>query len=310
MKFSEWLDENKIRTVLTDASGVLYNDQGLVNNIAKTIAGLQKRGPVVVVTNNSTDSPDIISKRFLQGGLNLEPECIYSSGHGLSWNAELRAQVQGKTVYVMGDEDCYFYFFEAGVKAVIHNPNEAEVWVLMSSLQGRTAAEVMKLTEAFNHNPPQAVICCNPDWYVRGQWPCTLYPVMGYFAQALQGLCWPSHQNYSHFFLQNPWPIVQNAPEPLFFWYGKPFGQFALDLDSQFQKQFKTVLNDQCVFIDDNPFNVATLVNTLGVQGVVVTETGLYRHYKTEFDKAYGGTEVFKRLGYIEALNGDLNFNV
>ena len=162
------LKEKQFHCLLVDATGVLYSDAGPIPGIQDVITKCQKTMPVFVVTNNSNNYIDDISRRLMKQGIMIEEDHIISSGFGLSLNKEIYQVIEGKKVFVFGKEKSFPYVKKAAPSEIVSDPNQAEVIVFTSSLKVGNESLKERVIQAVKSNPNIIMVCSNPDRFVRG----------------------------------------------------------------------------------------------------------------------------------------------
>lgn len=235
---------------LVDATGVLYNDEGPITGIQKTIQTLQKQGPVIIVTNNSSYYLTYIAKRLQDYDISIPQSHIISSGQGLQKDPQIQPLITHKKCFIYGGPNSYQYIEDAGGHPTETIEN-AQCIVLTSSLKenNQTIYNLVK-NHLLNH-PKLPVICCNPDTHVVGK-NNTLIPVIGYYAKKLEAAC-----------------------KRNFLWIGKPYLNFATLVKNHIKSTFGYDLGEHTVFFDDNPENCLAFETQLGIKSCLIKQTGL-----------------------------------
>jgi len=107
------------RAVFFDAFGVLKNHEGLISGIEGTFRYLEKKGiPYYVLTNDSSRSPEALSKWYQNKGLeSITTDKILSSGM-LAMEFFKTKLNNGNAVAYLGTEDSAHYIETAGLKTV------------------------------------------------------------------------------------------------------------------------------------------------------------------------------------------------
>ncbi|RAP34270.1 hypothetical protein DID77_01515 [Candidatus Marinamargulisbacteria bacterium SCGC AG-439-L15] len=248
-----------IDTVLVDASGVLYTDEGPVSGVPETIQRCRDLGKeVFLVTNNTSLNPDQIYRYLKKQGLDIERDHLLSSGLGLSLDPSLRAMIDRRAVYVYGWEGSKWYVEQAGGR-IVSDPENADLIAILASYDEENDKEVSRLSTIIR-DKDLPVICGNPDQYVMGV--NGLIPVCGYYATA-----------------------IEKAIQRDIIWMGKPYVQFSKVVET-FLKSFQVELSEKVWFFDDNRENVDVMAETLGVSGCVVG-TGLSAYKDLSEDATY-----------------------
>ena len=244
---------------LIDASGVLYTDEGVVLGAKDAIQKLQALNKsVFLVTNNTSLSPSGIQKYLAAKSIFLPEEDILSSGLGLRWDKEANSLIYGKRCYVYGWDGSRFYVEYAGGLCV-DDIQEAEVVVVLASLDTDNKEEVSKIVSFLNDNPEASVICGNPDRYVMGL--NGLFPVCGFYAEKI------NHR------------IHQEVH-----WIGKPHDNFSEGLKRYLKNERELDLDKKnACFFDDNLENVISLSAVLSISGALITDTGLFSDPSLQF---------------------------
>lgn len=243
-------------TFLIDASGVIYNEDGVIDTAPDCISFLQSIGNVFLVTNNSYMNPGIIEGHLNSKGIDLPKSNIISSGHGLKEDHSINQIIKNKKVYIFGRETSYEYVENADCK-IIFNINNAEAIILTTSLREDTNEEYQKIKSFCLDNPKIPVICCNPDLYVKGIGN-SLIKVIGYYGRQLE--------------------IDLNRQLA---WIGKPYKNFSNIVKDRLEEK-NIAVDKHILFFDDNYLNVIALQRDIGISGCLVKDTGLSLHLDSE----------------------------
>ncbi len=244
---------SQISLFLVDASGVLYNDDGVIPGAIEAIAKMQKQAPVFLVTNNSSHHIQLISDTLSGLGFSFSPSHIISSGLGLSRDTFMRRFIEGKRIGIWGGEPSYEYLKQANCKEICPHYEDVDCIVLTSSLGEKAEGEYQRLKQyLLGNNVP--IICCNPDRVIRGT-RGKMIPVMGHYARRLE-----------------------EELEISVMWIGKPYLNFSLlvkqilldDHGIDIQKRAS-----KTVFFDDNALNIGAMTKDLGIQGCLVHSSGI-----------------------------------
>ena len=250
--------ENHISAFLLDASGVIYNDAGLIPGIQQAIQTAQEIAPVFLVTNNSYLYVQRIAEKLQDSQIHIESDHIISSGLGLSQYPPISDQLSGKNIFIYGQESSYQYVKDAPIKAIVATTEKADVIIIASSLSEPENTKTRRMIEThLKHHPKTPIICCNPDRHVLGE-NGELKKVIGYDAEQIE---------------KNTDIKIQ--------WFGKPHQNYAMMVANMLEKQ-KIKLNQSVWFFDDNIENVINMKTYLGIEGCWVTDTGLGCHYREE----------------------------
>ena len=179
----------------------------------------------------------------------VETENIISSGMGLEQDEKINKLVNGKKCYAAGYLGSLSYLEKAG-GIIVDNINDAEAVVLLSSFLKENDNFFNKIIKFIKDNKEVPVVCTNPDIYVNSA--KGLFPVVGYYAQKIEQQCGIKIK-----------------------WFGKPFRNYSLMLKKIIEQQLKISLNENTIFFDDNPENVAAMIDHIGIKGCVVRNSGL-----------------------------------
>ncbi len=243
------LVDQKPDVVLVDASGVLYREAGAFPGSPGAIRFLQDRHiPVMVVTNNTYNSPAGIASRLDAMGIQIPADDIISSGFGLSQDAEIRHLMEGKRVFVFGSQESRYYVELVPSVTIVEEPADADVVVLAATIDNQVAL-FNRLVDALM-DTVVTVICCNPDRYIMEKNGRS--PVIGYYADRL----------------------AEELNIPVFF-VGKPQSNFSKIVAETVKNRYKLNSFSRVFFFDDNPDNVRQLTRDTGIRGVLVQDTGL-----------------------------------
>ena len=240
-----------------DAAGVIYTDYGVLAGVPETIHQFHKAGTVFLISNNSYMYPTYITARLAADDIQIKPDHIISSGHGLSEDKAIHAQVKDKVIYLVGEEETLPYAHEAGVKAITKQLSECDVIVLAAYLRSYPSSLVDDIIEHCQKYPDKPIICCNCDRYIFGT--DALLPVVGFYADQINKA------------------IPQNMQ-----WFGKPLENFSLYV-KRFLARFNITPSKQTIFFDDNIENVVNMQAHLGISGCWIQGTGI--HQKQPIDQ-------------------------
>ncbi|MBT5855767.1 hypothetical protein HOH87_03935 [bacterium] len=276
-RLSQLVMDQGIQTVLVDASGVLYTDDGVVPGVPETIQSLRDAGCyVIVVTNNSGHSQAMIADRLTRFGIPIDPQDVISSGLGLSEDAQCRQIIEGRSVFVYGRASSHGYVTMAGGQ-IVDEVGDSEVVVMMASLKADNQA-VYESVRAHVIATGVPVVCANPDQYIWNQEG--LYKVCGYYATQLE-----------------------KETSCSMTWIGKPFCNFSMVVHDILMRRNISVDNN-VLFIDDNIHNVDRLRSDLGILGGCVSLTGLMNHYGMDI------IQIGQNTDYVfETLAGEISTN-
>ncbi|MEK7299305.1 MAG: hypothetical protein AAB066_05385, partial [Candidatus Margulisiibacteriota bacterium] len=182
--FSTVMAQTDPQAVLVDASGVLYNDDGMIPGAVVALNEVQRQGSAVfVVTNNTSASVSEIHSFLHQQGLVLPVSHIISSGLGLSLDPVFCDLMHDRNVFVVGETGSMDYVTRCEHTRVVSDPQQADVIVLAASSGDDFNLHLDRVTATVNSRPDLPVICINPDHYVQTRE--TQFPVIGYFAAKL-----------------------------------------------------------------------------------------------------------------------------
>ena len=233
-----------------DAYGVIYNNRGFFDTIPAVFEYCNANSiPIMLLTNNATQSIDIIYSKMNQFGLPIPKDHIVSSGCGLYDLPDLKALVKGKPVFVYGYDSSQQYVLDAGGFCV-SDPHHSDVIVMAASVGSKNHWVYRQVFLALKDDPKKPVICINPDHYVYNS--DGFMRVMGFYAHIM----------------------AQQLSRNDFIWMGKPYNTFS-DLVNTRLNQLNYQAS-QLIFCDDNPMNIYNLTQDLGCQGVVITGTGIF----------------------------------
>lgn len=256
MNLSTILSSPRLSYFLLDASGVLYTDNGPINNIATTVKQLQNKGPVYITTNNSSFSISKIQKKLNDIDIIIPQENIISSGLGLKDDGHCHELITQKSVYIFGYKSSYAYITRSHFKAILPTPDHADVIILTSSYRDEHQSAFKTLLASLKERP-RPIICCNPDKHVIGK--NGLINVIGYYAS-----------------------IIEKETQLPILWFGKPYSNYSLLVHNTLRKHHPHINFEHCYFFDDNLSNVITLQKDLRLNGCWIKESGISSHLDTE----------------------------
>ena len=245
----DFVKTHDIHTVLLDAAGTIYDNEGAYHDVPQVIASLQAQDVrVLIATNNTTRSLSGIRAHLLAFGVDIQESFIISSGLVLRDVPEFRRHVNSKRVYVVGSEESNDYVALAGgmVTTVLE---DSEAIVLASSFPQSNQQWINDLCGFIKDCPKVPLLCINPDRYVQhegGQ-----YPVIGYYVDEL---------------------LKKSDGTVLF--GGKPEPSFSVCVQTVLAN-LSIPIDRGVLFCDDNPYNVRQLSHDLDIHGAYLQETGL-----------------------------------
>jgi len=250
-----------------DAYGVIYNDKGFFDTLPQVFDYCKQHAiPIMMLTNNATQSVDIIFNKMKQFKLDLPKKNIVSSGCGLYDLVHLKSIVKNKNIYVYGYDSSKQYVIDAGGFCVDY-PNKADVIVMAASVGSKNHITYRQVFLTLKNKPHLPVICVNPDFYVYNS--NGFLPVMGFYA----------HQ------------MANQLDRDDFIWMGKPFKSFSELVKTRLKQLNYT--SSKLVFCDDNPLNVRQLTKDIGCKGVVITQTGIFNKVSVDHDSL---SDLYKLL--------------
>jgi ribonucleotide monophosphatase NagD (HAD superfamily) len=237
-----------MRTYLLDASGVIYNDGIPFPGVVDKIRQLQFNAAVYIATNNTSASPTEIMRSLQTMDIHVPISHILSSGLTLAADPSLRVLVSGKRVFLYGLPGAGTYVTEAG-GILVDLPGLAEVFVFTHATPAAVTDPMFLAMQRIRAAMPDfPIVCLNPDRYVVSG--PDLYPVVGHVVERFDDVIWA----------------------------GKPENNYAEHVISATLQRDGIACNHDVTFVDDNPENVMSMTTSLGISGVVVTETGLAQH--------------------------------
>jgi ribonucleotide monophosphatase NagD (HAD superfamily) len=251
-----------------DAYGVIYNNKGFFDSMPAVFDYCKANSiPIMMLTNNATQSINIIYNKMKQFNLPVPKDHIVSSGCGLYDLPDLTPIVKNRSVFVYGYDSSKQYVIDAGGTCV-DSPHHADVIVMAASVGSKNHSVYRQVFLALNDNPNCPVICINPDHYVYNS--DGFMRVMGFYAHTM----------------------AKQLNRNDFIWMGKPFNTF-----SDLVKRRLNQLNynpSQLIFCDDNPINIHRLTHDLGCQGVVITGTGIFNKVPIDDETLQSLTKLSK----------------
>eukprot|EP00741_Cyanophora_paradoxa_P007538 tig00001154_g7291.t1 len=155
-----------VDTFIFDCDGVVWKGDEAVEGAAKTIEFLKSKGKrVIFVTNNSTKSRKGYLKKFVDLGLPVEAEQIFSSSFAAAGYLEsIKFKKTGKKVYVVGETGIEEELALAGIP-YIGGPSDGEQKVQLKEgeLMGvdeSVGAVVVGFDRYFNYYKIQYAVQC------------------------------------------------------------------------------------------------------------------------------------------------------
>lgn len=242
-----------IQTLLVDACGVLYNKSDQVIGSDTTWNQLKASGKtLILVTNNTSRSPELICQSLIKMGFNISLDEIISSGDSLAIDPDANRLIQGKNVFNYGWESSGYYIEKAGGRVFDTLSDEIDTIAFMASSETIDRSLKQEILTFLKKKPNTQLICANPDQYIWNE--PELYPVIGYYAKQ-----------------------IELESEKNLLWIGKPYSNFSTCVEKIIQSRFNIKLDQSCCFFDDNPLNVSRMVKDLGIKGALVSNTGLFQ---------------------------------
>jgi HAD superfamily hydrolase (TIGR01450 family) len=239
-----------------DASGVIYNDAGIIQGVKETIQKMKEKGSVFLVTNNSFQWTATISSHLQKKGIDIKESHIISSGFGLSQNDPISSLIFNQKIYVYGSKDSHKYIKLAKPKEIVPAIEDSNVIVLTSSYLSKNLEEIENIASHIHKKGPIPIICCNPDIVVAGK--KKLQKVIGYYANLLE----------------------KRIGEPILK-IGKPFPNFSQIVQSYLKRYISEYSSNDVCFFDDNLENVIQLQKDLKIHGCWIKDTGISRNIET-----------------------------
>jgi HAD superfamily hydrolase (TIGR01450 family) len=239
-----------------DASGVIYNDSGIIRGVKESIDKMKEKGSVFVVTNNSFQWTATISSHLQKKGIDINESHIISSGFGLSQNEEISSFIYNRNIYVYGSKDSHKYIELAKPKEIVTSIEDSNVIVLTSSYLSKNLEEIESIVSHINKKGLIPIICCNPDIFVAGR--KKLIKVIGYYANLLENRIGK--------------PILK---------IGKPLPNFSPIVRSYLKRYIPEYSSNEVCFFDDNLENVIQLQRDLKIHGCWIKDTGISKNIET-----------------------------
>ena len=167
-----------------DAYGVVYNELGCFESVKPVIDYCNLHDiPVVMMTNNATQSIVEISNKLHEFDIAIAPEYVISSGCGCYELPDIRSRLEGEKVFVYGYPGSKYYPDKAGA-LIVDSVTDADCIVMAASLGSVNHRVYYECFNALQQRDDMDVICINPDHYVR--YGHGYYRVMGYYAHQLE----------------------------------------------------------------------------------------------------------------------------
>lgn len=173
---------SRYKAFLLDIDGVLVHDGEPIPGAAEAVARLQRRGQVLLLTNNSTRTRDIVAARLQRSGFPIEAEMVVTSA--LIAARHLQETAGRCSLWPLGEEGLKTELRLAGHRLV--SPGEAE-WVVVGMDRQITYA---KLADALSALLAGArLLATNAD--ATFPTPYGLQPGAGAIVGALAGMGYP-----------------------------------------------------------------------------------------------------------------------
>ena len=245
--------ENSPVVLGLDAYGVIYDNAGVFDSVRDVFKFCDSANiDIYMMTNNATQSIDVIYEKMKSFGIPMHKDRIISSGCGCYMLDHIQTILNHQHVFVYGYESSRYYVEHAG-GIIVEQPQAADVIVFAASHWNNNHLIYKNVHDTLLNRPTMPVICINPDHYVMTS--DGFMNVMGYY----------THQ------------MALQLDRTDWIWMGKPYSTFSTIVSN-------VLLRDghdpkQLVFCDDNPKNVLKLTTDLQCQGVVITATGVAQRY-------------------------------
>ena len=248
-KILDFVAEHSIHTVLFDAAGTLYDDQGPFDGVVDAFLQLQSQGVrVCLATNNTTTSIPGIRKYMLNFGMDIDEDLILSSGLVLRDVPRLTEKIKNRSCFVIGSEGSKDYVTLAQ-GTITDSLHEADCVVFASSFPKDNEVWIQGVFEEWKQRSTLELICINPDRYVRHH--KSLYPVIGYYVDQ----------------------FIELSQAPVQF-YGKPDRSFSEMIHVNLDR-LAVPVDEGVLFCDDNPHNIIQMKSDLPIRTAHLSQSGL-----------------------------------
>jgi HAD superfamily hydrolase (TIGR01457 family) len=123
------VDWTSVRALLIDLDGVVYKGSEAIAGSGKFLAAARRQGmPFLLVTNNSTTSPELVSERLAGMGIAAQPEEILTSAQAAAAYVQTHGR-PGARVRIVGEAGLRQAAHEAGLE-VVENGTEGVEWLV------------------------------------------------------------------------------------------------------------------------------------------------------------------------------------
>ncbi|HEY3060544.1 MAG TPA: HAD-IIA family hydrolase [Chloroflexota bacterium] len=123
------VDWSAMRGLLIDLDGVVYTGSEPIAGAGEFIAQAKKRGlPFLLVTNNSTASPDEVARRLARMAIHVEPAEILTSAQAAAAYVRVHSQ-PGARIKLIGEDGLRQAALEEGLQVVDNGALDVE-WVI------------------------------------------------------------------------------------------------------------------------------------------------------------------------------------
>ena len=142
------VDWSAVRGVLIDLDGVVYTGREPIPGAAGFLAEARRHGlPFLLVTNNSTASPEHVAERLLGMGIEVVPDEILTSAQAAAAYVRSRAQ-PGAAVRIVGEAGLRQAVVEEGLTLVDDGRVGSLEWVIVGLDRGFDYARLTGATRA------------------------------------------------------------------------------------------------------------------------------------------------------------------
>ncbi|MBF0620854.1 MAG: HAD-IIA family hydrolase [Magnetococcales bacterium] len=186
-KFSELSEQFDL--ILFDAFGVLNRGSEIIDGAAETIQFLQKKQkPFLVVSNNASQSPIKLEKRFADIGMSIPESTIIASGMTVQPYVA-QSELKGRPYLLIGTDDSRNFYAPDPEKLMVGAGDNGLKWsdaeyIIACSNRDYYATEQGDQVEYLVKQKGVPVLLANPDMIAPGEGD-SVYAVMGYTVSIL-----------------------------------------------------------------------------------------------------------------------------
>jgi 4-nitrophenyl phosphatase len=172
---------------IIDLDGTLYRGNSIIAHAAQFVNTLQEhRLPYLLVTNNSSRTPDDVAEHLAQMDIHVSPSHILTSAQAAAWYMKHVYSHRGLSVYCIGERGLQQALTQQGYELVDNHHDLQHVDFVVQGID--RSFDYSKLVQAIRYVDSGAIfINTNPDRLLPSD--RLLYPGAGSIAASIQYAC-------------------------------------------------------------------------------------------------------------------------